>query len=183
MEFLAALAGGWAIVWTLVLFAIITATVEHELGTVSFIVLAVGLLVLEFTGTTALWAWASTNPLRLVGLAVLYLLAGCAWALIKWWLYVRKQKERVEKYFKYWRGMTRNEGVADSGFLDSDENPVQLNSENRNRIMIWMMWWVPSLFWTVVSDLVIGIWNRLYDLLAGGFAKIARGIVAGIIAK
>lgn len=183
MEFLGFLAGGWAIVWTVVLFGIIVATTENELGWVSFIVLAIGVTVMELAGASALWPWVVENPLRLVVYLVGYLIAGGLWSLFKWWLFVRRRMPEVKEAFQRW---SRDHASApmDEFIASSYHNPVSLSDNtNQERIMRWMIWWVPSLFWTLLSDLLISIWNRVYDLMAGGYRAIMRRIVLGVIGK
>lgn len=175
MEWLAVLSSGWAVIWTIGLFLVLTATVENELGFVSLIVLAVGILVLELTGATAVVTWAMDNPINFLGAAALYLLAGAVWALFKWWRYSQKNAHRVKEAFSQWQ--KSNAAAPREDFYNSDyHNPLSL-SKNRDRIIVWMAWWVPSLFWALVSDLVIGLWNRLYDMLSGAFGSVMRRVV------
>lgn len=181
MEWLAMLSGGWAIIWTIAVFAVLVGTVENEFGFVSLIVLVVGLIVLELTGATAVTTWAMANPVRFVGLAALYLLAGAAWALFKWWRYANRHAGRVKTAFAEWQKSHANSPREE--FFDSHyHNPLSLTG-NRDRIIVWMAWWVPSLFWALVSDLVIGIWNRLYDMLSGAFGSVMRRVVNSAIDK
>lgn len=180
MEFLNVLAGGWAIIWTALAFFILVATVEHEQGVASIVVLAIAVLVLELTGATALAAWVVANPVAVVGYAFLYFIAGGAWSLLKWWLFVRRQADRIKEKFDLW--VKHNPDQPKSEFYASSYNPANLG-ENKDRIMLWMMWWVPSLFWAIASDLIIGIWNRVYDLMAGGFRAIMQRIVGNVIGQ
>lgn len=183
MEFLSALGGVWAVIWTLMVFAVVVGAVEFESMAVAFVVTAIGLVVLEVAGATHIRGWIQESPMRLILLAVLYLACGALWSVVKWWFYVRKQRPEIKASYENWKD--RYGGGGDTSldaFLVSESNPVKA-SKNKHRIMVWMVWWVPSLFWTVCSDIIMKIWDRLYDMLVGIYTNIANRIAKSAVGE
>jgi len=54
---------------------------------------------------------------------------------------------------------------------NSYNNPLA-PTQNKLRITRWMVWWPTSIIWTVCSDLIINIYNFIYDKIAFIFTAI-----------
>lgn len=182
MDILAAFTGGWVAIWCAIIFFILIVSVEQEKGFVSLIATVVGILALEVSGATHIWNWAYQNPFRWIALILIYLTCGAAWSIVKWWFYVRKSRESVRAEYGMWQSV-HPDGSIDE-FLDSPSNRLRLkNGENKNRIVLWMIWWIPSLVWTVCSDVVLDIWHKIYDLLSSIYTNIAKHVIKSTLGK
>ena len=102
------------------------------------------------------WKWTAEHWLLSILLVVLYISAGVAWSIVKWSWYVSNAVKTLV-------------GVD---YLD----PAR--SENKRRIVTWMMWWPFSVSWWLLK------WPRqMFDMLYDHMISTFRRIVERAYAK
>lgn len=101
-----------------------------------------------------------------------YVLVGAVWTVPKWWIYVRKSKNRKqlkESYNIMVKTKSRSTEVTD------DEKylaALRIVSNNKFRFYTWMAWWPLSFVFTLTRDPLTILYNWLYARLTSTFAKI-----------
>lgn len=165
----------WAFLFQLagsiILFVALLVSVEHESAFASFAVTVVALIFFWFLYDNGPFRWVSENPIRFIGVLALYFVIGSMWSVFKWYLYVRKNREFVHQRYT----SSVRKGSFDD-YLNSAENPMHIMN-NKERITIWMIWWVPSMIWTAIHDMVKGIWNFIYNMLGTLYTNIMKAVV------
>lgn len=67
--------------------------------------------------------------------------------------------------------ITANNYDDDAGNLD---DIIPLPSSHKEKIVIWILWWPTSAFWTILNDPLLRIGNWMYARLQGMYARIAN---------
>lgn len=161
----------WEVLWFAVFLCCIVGSVAHESA-----IGALGLTVLMFLGAWLIFdsgtvAWMAHHPGATLFWAALYLAAGCAWSVLKWYLYVRQHREELRKVLNVW--LRTNPDGTRRDFLESGKSPVTV-SGNKHRLVTWIAWWPASLLWTLLHDLFVELWDRLYELTRGVYEAVLR---------
>lgn len=170
-------------IYLIALFGIIIFFIEDKSGFGATVVTILGLLGLEFLGNTPIWSTIVYRPYYLIPFAAGYVFCGVIWSLIKWRLFIGKKHTQYIKYKKVFcenndipisEQFTQEQKVLFNQYLTrnaaylTDKNGIAIvrpyASSNKSLITMWMMWWVPSLFWTVTHDLILGFWDKVKAL-------------------
>ena len=53
-------------------------------------------------------------------------------------------------------------------------------SENKSRILSWMVYWIPSLIYTMLSDVVTKFFKEIYRFVSNWFQVIANNMFVNI---
>lgn len=161
MDILAWLGGVWGLLWTIALLAILVTSVEFESAAAAWIALAVFLVIGEWTGITAVWPWIVENPLRLIGVAIVYVGVGALWSM-----------------FKLKRELMRRKYDLDSSRGDSASSIAQrIVRDYKARLLLWTSMWPVSMLWWVASDAFKYVWDAVYDALSSVYERIALSAV------
>lgn len=122
------------------------------------------------------------------GLAVLavfgYLGGGVAWAIIKWYLYVRSRREKYEEAKNNWHNRQVEPGSVKiitweisyerGRFLNSKKGLAPLVRDNKWRVFTWMGYWPWSMAWTVINDPIKKIWEAIYSRIHDALQTISN---------
>lgn len=161
------------------LFGIIIFFIEEKSGFGATMATVLGLTGLEILGNTPVWDTIIYRPYYLIPFAIGYVLCGVVWSLIKWRLFIGKKHSQ---YVKQKEAFCKNNDIlisepftqeqkasfnqylsSNAGYL-TDKNGIAIvrpyASNNKSLITMWMLWWIPSLFWTITHDLIIGFWEN-----------------------
>lgn len=179
------LASFWGIVWTLGVVFVLCTTVEFEQGTIALCLLVIALVMMYLAGYSDVVTWAWRRPDLAVVFAVLYVAAGVPWAVVKWRFYVMKRAGDAREAYDRQYSRRRNNMNVPSAAVDVDSAPTYrdwlLTRENplhptlhRDRIVRWMAWWPLSVLSTLLRDVVIGGWRRLYRLTERVFTAVMQ---------
>lgn len=147
----------------------ITALIENEYIVISDIVFVAGLAAIYFFGGASSiiellilikshWVISS---LCTIG----YFVAGVIYSMIKWAVYLsdgRAKLLREDSYFHELEWKAR---------------------ENKNKIVHWGIYWPLSGLWTLISNPVVKIFNRLFDRLESVYQKMSDKIMSQFIEK
>ena len=190
--------------WLLISIELIVlfAFIANESGTGAALSVFTLCTFLYLFGGVNIVAYVGAHPLESVGWIAGYLVLGVGWAVLKWYFFV---KERLREYKKLrvefltthkqditkpvpeelkekWVDCLTRQGWARYGDWKVFEGGKRLvriipqASRNKARIMRWIAWWPVSLVWSVISDWVVEILQRIYERIAGVLQRIADAI-------
>lgn len=178
----------WALFGLFIIMEIIWTERESFLG--SFFTVAALLACLTFWSDIAIFAWLVSNPVTALMYVGGYFLIGPFWATIKWFSYLKRETLEYKVGRMEWlqlrnvAGATLNTEVPPNlrkDWKDSSEygglGRKTLNhlkaSQQKGRIIMWMMHWPLSMIGTVVRDPFI----HMYNFLAEKFQILSEQIV------
>lgn len=123
------------------------------------------------------WAWAHLAEVLLLGL--LYLCVGGLWSIVKWWRYLVKVRDEIVKIrVKYAESPI---GQVDAE-LEKDKRPRRPSTEtayyNKHRIVGWIAHWPFSVVGSLIGDVLLQIFRRVFDLLRGVYDRIYGHVFA-----
>lgn len=190
-------ASPWFLIADLLFLAGLVTLVEFERGTVAGIVLAIAFAAFCFFAAINPLTWVLANPGTLILTILGYGAIGIVWSIIKWFFYTRNDTNQaiIKAAHNSWKDNESKKDTARTkeGNLDTrykEIAPPQTFEEymktsassslfnpkqNKVRITRWMIWWPTSIIWTLLSDLIINIFNFIYDKLAFVFKSILDG--------
>lgn len=135
---------------------------------------------------TPIYEWAVANPALFAASVVAYFIVGAIYAFYKFvrFSYKIREKNRFHKerfllannspvmtdeLFKEWTKLvqTRRYTYNVQTFHGEKEYPITKPniSDHKSEIALWVIYWVPSLFWTLLNDPLRKIANLVYDLI------------------
>jgi hypothetical protein len=126
-------------------------------------ILGVGLFWNSIVALGAI-AW----PFLLIGVGV-YVLAGGAWSVFRWFKYCRDfvTKNPYQGVTDYSEGSGRK--LSAQEYFSKKLKP----SEHKSRLIGWIAYWPWSLIWNIVGDTLTAI----YDALANVYQKTADAVI------
>lgn len=172
-------------------FIVLLALTEYERpGWGIFSIVVVGLL-LRFFGGIGVFDYVWNNPRLILFYFLGYLVAGIAWAVVKWWFFVRDQKEKYlaakENFFSSRTGqspdLTKREWIGSREYrslLNSKDGIAPLARDNKRRITMWMIYWPWSLLWTLVNDAVKRLYKEIYEAIHKFLQNISDSVFKGV---
>jgi len=170
--------------------------------------LAVGLSDVFFSTGVASAVWA--NPALVLGVVAGYAVAGIVWSAPKWWFYVRKIRDEYLLLLDLYKtehkipaevsiinatytnhGAIPDESMEiphmpdwqryynDYSFYGVTEFPP-LASQNKSRIITWMMCWPWSALWTLIDEPFKRFFNFVFENLKGVYQSISESAFSGV---
>lgn len=165
-----------------VLFLLTAATESFFVG---FIVLFLSGAWIAFVEGVDILAYAQENTGTILVFLLVYVACGAIWSLVKWRLWLGKQKDGITRAWDTFQlnnpSLTGDMEAMKNDFLRSSYGYTWRAANNKGMILSWLVWWVPSLAWTVFKDLLIKVWERVYDLLSGVYDRISSAFIRNII--
>lgn len=145
------------------------------------------------------------NPGLFAGLVAGYVLVGVLWSFPKWWFYVHSIKDAYVKSLAAYKKTNR---IPENQKLDSQQihefyysrsfeadgffeprrkywgeiMPLQA-SKNKNKILVWMMYWPLSVLWTLINDPVRKAFMFVFEHVKGVYQLITAKAFDGIQVK
>lgn len=127
-----------------------------------------------------------------------YFAVGTAWAVGKWWFYVRKQRvkydERKRAFLEghgvagdaipenlkaEWQAVVGGHGVDDYAIPRSIRSLVPRARDNKGKIMTWMVYWPWSFIWTMIDDPIRKFFKMIYNRIQGVLESISARAFQG----
>ena len=151
--------------WLLIIASVITITalIEKEQNIWADIVFA-GTMVLLFklgcgAPLSTIGSWIATHWIYSIGLFFAYIIVGFLYAFVKWAVFVSDGKDRLIRsnktfYPKQWTA-----------------------GENKNRITHWVIYFPINGAWTLISNPVVKVVNRIFYKVEGIFNRISEKIM------
>ena len=120
-------------------------------ATMAFIIFG---LLLYFGGNAQsfkeLFLYIKNNPMMVLTYVMAYIMTGVLWSILKYWLYLLNFKDKYDdkkkQYFDYYPGNTTEQ------WIKSINEEKKYYKPNKDKIMNWMIWWIPSMVWTLIND-------------------------------
>ena len=164
----------WFWVLASVIFFTITGFVnrnEEIDGRIATTFLVIGLGLFFFLGNVdlffSLMDFIKDEPLKFILYVGSYLIVGAIWSVVKWYYFLLDYKK------DYLERKSR------STYPVSFDIPTAKNY--KGDIIMWMSYWVVSIFWTFVHQWVHKIWNNIFSKLEGVYNKISNHIFKDIV--
>jgi hypothetical protein len=182
--------------WTVVVAEVVLliGLVEWNKGPLATLSLLATLALLHLFGDLNIAGYVIAHPWTVLAGVGAYFLAGTAWSVAKWWLYVREQRGRYDELrtdFCLEHGLT--EGRIDGQLAEEWSQRLQaehvrgrkievppLVREHKGDILRWMTYWPFSLVWTVLDDPVRKTFQMIYRHLQERLQAIADRAFAGV---
>lgn len=193
MEFIFSFFGMISIIGFIALAGFLTFLVENDKPLFATICLALVVTGLEFFGFRVISTIAN-NPLGLIGLAAVYVIAGIVYGGFRWFRYAASILTKYASVRDEWKS-TFNAGREPANekerekLLDYARREINLGrgrslppkvTEHKSALVTWMAYWPLSLTWMLIDDLIFGLWRtltRLYEYiyaqLGGTFQAIS----------
>lgn len=148
--------------WLLSVIAVIliVATTEVEdSNSWGYVILIGTLCLMYFFGNkqsfNETFSYIAQNPGVIILTTLAYLALGVVWSLVKWYAWL---KARVAK------------AKANNSMYYASQYQV---SENKERIVNWMMYWPFSAFWTLIDEPVKKTFKALFSALEKTYQRMA----------
>jgi hypothetical protein len=195
--FAGVLAAGSIWFW-LVLIAIgvgLVALVENEKGTWATITTIGTILLLNYAWKVPIFKSMIAHPWAVLGWIGVYYACGVVWGILKWTSFVHKKVGAYNEYKA--KFLADNKATALTPELaaklaDRLDNPrydskdvtaiAPTASEHKSDILRWMTYWPFSIVGTLLSDIVLKLWNHIYTFLATTYDRIAARLYKGVTA-
>ena len=146
----------WFWAFCLIEFIGLMVFVNKEHGFPAFITLLFGIFWFNWVSQIPILRYVIDNPkIIMIGIAT-YIVIGVVWSIIKYTLHIRKLKREYENKLK-----TQSYKPDKPDFKST-----------ASEITIWMAYWPFSMLWSVMSDLVINIFETIQDALKGLYKSI-----------
>lgn len=97
---------------------------------------------------TSTWQWIIHNPVKMIVIAIMYVVAGIPYSFAKWYQFLKKKKEKGYK------------------------SAPQI-SENKDKLFNWIFYWPFGLIWDIIHDPFRKLFNLIYDRISGGYQRMA----------
>lgn len=120
----------------------------------------------------SLFAYIKDNPANVLVFAICYVIMGVIWSIVKYYFYLRAFKDKYED--------AKKAGTHLDRFADTDAKYVKPNME---KIMIWMVWWIPSMLWTMVNDPIRRFFRWVYYRIVGVYDIMYKKMIGDILAE
>ena len=159
--------------WILVLLfsgLIIFALEKEDDNYIASIFFGIGLLILFFFGNRDFFASLGKsiieNPSTSILIFVAYLAIGTIWSFVKWFLFLKEQKDHYSSvtYFHF----------------DIDRFKI---AKNKERVLHWMIYWPFSLAWTMINNPVKRSFEFIISQFGGAYDKMTERILGDLIKK
>lgn len=162
---------------------------SEEDGGRATLTFVLGVLFLQFLAKVDVFHYVKGNPLHFAFYAGIYILAGLAWSVLKWWRYVAKQHRIYNEAKKLFceqfeldpsqpLSLEMKERWAD--WLPSHsrthyrgESHVPQVTEHKADIIRWMTYWPFSFVWTLLNDPIRRFYEFVYDQVGVKMQKVA----------
>lgn len=94
-----------------------------------------------------------------------YLIIGVLWSFAKWFLFLVKKRyalegKKLKEYSRY---------------------DIPLVKDNKDKIILWMVYWPWSAIWTIINDPVRRFFDFVYMRISGLYQKISDRIFKDVI--
>lgn len=174
--------------------ALLIGLVAIKQGVFATLSLLVAATLLAVWGDLNVYGYVIVHPWTvLLGIAG-YFVAGTAWSVVKWWLFVRDQRARYDDMREVFcrehrladgripenlAGAWRDRLKAESLRGKKIEVPP-LVREHKANILYWMCYWPFSLVWTILNDPVRKTFLYIYRQIQDHMQAISDRVFAGV---
>lgn len=182
--------------WVLAVIELILLTwfVEEEWAGAAFFSVLIFIVAIHLFGDASLPGYVKANYQTFFTWALIYLGAGIAWSLAKFYFYTSKLKRKIEEFkpgykrlvadFNEAKDMGRDprpprswEDYVKDKLSYEDQKSLQFGNYS-SRIIFWLAYWPVSMFWTILNDPIRRMATWVYEtILIGIYRKIHQATV------
>ena len=112
------------------------------------------------------------NPLLFIGIFIGYLVAGTIWSFFKWFFYLHDIKDNYAQYI----GEKYSEHHIESFRIEKYKV-----SENKTRLIAWMMYWPFFGVWTLINNPVKKAFNWILKFTSGFYDKMTESVLGNVV--
>jgi len=193
--------GMWVWFWAAVCFALVLAFSENEKNFFAFLTVGIFVALMHHSGVISIFA--DPLSLLGWGIAY-FIIGGIWSFIKWFSFVNKKAEQFGESKIKYIEGLNKkleldeqltvdvktkvpdeligdfNKFLADDyyGYRRYDERTldgiIPSATENKERIVTWILWWPTSAFWTLLNDPLVRLANWMYSKFQGMYKKIAN---------
>ncbi len=188
--------GLWFWVLGVIAFFVIMAFAECDRYFFSFLTLAIFVGLMEYAGSVNIIQTMMASPLRSAEWVVVYFVLGGVWSFVKWYSFVSNKARDVLVVFDKWKkenptvdwlatmGSFKGTPLEDNliKYLNANgvlrytsyglDNVLPSASDNKDRLVSWIIWWPTSVVWTVINDPIRRLANWMYERLQSTYTRI-----------
>lgn len=178
----------------IIIFLICVAYESPGFATLSFIA---SLAAAEFIFGLPVIDTIKAQPLSIVAFAAVYLLAGIAWSIPKWWFHVRNLRdeylEAIQKFLDQEGANIKAEDFDFEGELGDhwssynapywDNKIPPRASENKSRILTWVLYWPFSMVWTIIDEPFRRAFTMVFERIRGLYQRISESAFSDVPIK
>lgn len=152
-----------------------------------------GAIILFILWPLAMWVFSGfqyvvyvdiwQNPIPFFFGVLAYLVIGIGWSVFKWWTYLNteevKKKALVYLASKQKRNPHDNpDPYTKQSLLTDRYSPLSpLEATNYSRLMRWLAWWPISVLSTLFRELVVKLFENIFNWVKGIYVNISRKVV------
>ena len=108
---------------------------------------------------------------------VLYFIMGAIFAIVKWWLYVRKAVRDIRAYLSEHLNEIPAQAALTLGY--GVHVPIRV-SDNKDKIYVWIEYWSFYLVHSIIGDFFINIVKNIYNMITNVMQNISNSAFRGL---
>lgn len=170
----------WLIPLTILVLMIWAIEDESTAGATAAMVGGMAVIYL-FTDVPILW-WLREHIVTLLYLAVIYVMIGAGWGLAKWYFYClnkageyEEQRAQLQSNYNTLDASRKAEFTYPEYIARYSGFPPHPGT-NKSRITSWMIYWPPSMLWTLLNDPIKHLWRLIYEHFSTLYSKISKHV-------
>ncbi len=187
-----------------VVLLLLMACVEFERSFVALLLVVATLVLWNFCGNRDLFPWMAAHAGHLAVWAIVYVVIGVVWSLVRWALYVADAREELLEYKRAWETTHGDFGCSyyengekkvttdfwvwwrlggDDARMARRNHAIPQPQDFKGRIISWMAYWPISMLNSLLFDFLRRFFSHLYNALAGTFRRISRAVYGDLADK
>lgn len=192
MGALAGLSLFWLIPLSVIIFGSIIYAVYNDEFYPPVIGVTISLAALHFWSNVPLLDFFRSNYLSIIKYTAYYFAIGVVWSFVKWYFFLLKARDNYkQEKSKFILGLTGKEAHVAAEARVGKIHPsyakdwlskvkmyklVPKASDNKSKIVTWMMYWLFSMIGTLFGDWLSQIWNAIYGLFGNMYDRISKAV-------
>ncbi len=157
------------IIACLIIIAFVTIATEIEWFGWSTLTLIGSVIAAHYLHVFELIPYVKTHLLNSIIYTICYIGIGIFWSFPKWFFFLRNERDKTREYL--------NEQQESSyGWANPPKINIPQASDNKGKIIAWMIYWPFSLVGTLLNDPVRKLFNLIFDQFKNLYQKMADSI-------
>ena len=165
----------WYVLFEIALLFILVINECETAATASLFIF--GLIVHFFTKLNVLQFFRE-NGTFILELAAIYIGAGLAWSVAKWYFFVRDKRAEYDAIVEEFKKGDKKDFKWQVERRVGEIPPRAVR--HKREIVSWISYWPISVVWTLLDDFLKKLFHRIYDLFAGVFQRISNAQFKGV---
>ena len=124
-----------------------------------------------------LWSFLVAQWFKIIIYVVIYTIGGAVWTVPKFWLWVRKEKNRTRLKERFNSKIYKRGRDTVATAQERRDAARSMISENKLMIWSWMAYWPLNILFTLLRDPLTIFYNWVYDQLGHVYTSILLTVV------